>query len=72
MANGSQNNMTACGPQKKKSLYYVHVAIGLAIIAIFWLLPPVSPITPLGMRCVGFFYRWFTYGLQLIPCGQVL
>lgn len=54
--------MTACGPQKKKSLYYVHVAIGLAIIAIFWLLPPVSPITPLGMRCVGIFlsmvYLW--------------
>ena len=52
-----------CSPaKKKKDLYYVHVAIGLAIMAVFWVLPPMEPITPLGMKCVGAFlgmvYLW--------------
>lgn len=52
-----------CSPvKKKKDLYYVHVAIGLAITALFWVLPPMEPITPLGMKCVGAFlgmvYLW--------------
>lgn len=51
-----------CSPKKKKNLYYVHIAIGLAIIALFWIIPPIEPITPLGMRCVGAFlgmvYLW--------------
>lgn len=46
----------------KKNLYYVHVAIGLAIIAVIWNLPPMDPITPIGMRCLGVFlgmvYLW--------------
>lgn len=52
-----------CSPaKKKKDLYYVHVAIGLAIMAVFWVLPPMEPITPIGMKCVGAFlgmvYLW--------------
>lgn len=52
-----------CSPKKKKmDLYYVHVLIGLAIMAIFWVLPPMAPITPMGMKCVGAFlgmvYLW--------------
>ena len=47
---------------KKKDLYLVHSAIGIAITALFWLLPPIEPITPVGMKCVGAFlgmvYLW--------------
>lgn len=50
--------------QKKRSLYPVHVIVGFAIIALFWLMPPIEPITALGMRCVGAFlgmvYLWST------------
>ncbi len=46
----------------KRNMYYVHVLIGLAIIAIFWVIPPWDPITPVGMRCLGTFlgmiYLW--------------
>lgn len=48
--------------KKKKSLYPMHVAIGIAITAIFWVIPPIEPITAIGMRCVGAFlgmvYMW--------------
>jgi len=48
--------------KKKKDLYLVHTAIGLAITALFWVLPPIEPITPVGMKCVGAFlgmvYLW--------------
>ncbi len=48
--------------KSKNGMYYVHVAIGLGIIAIFWCLPPFEPITQVGMRCVGTFlgmvYLW--------------
>ncbi len=49
---------------KKQSLYPPHLVIGFGILALFWLLPPIDPITPLGMRCVGAFlcmvYLWST------------
>ena len=49
---------------KKQSLYPLHLVIGFGILALFWLLPPIDPITPLGMRCVGAFlcmvYLWST------------
>ncbi len=48
--------------KQKKDLYVVHSVIGIAITALFWLLPPIEPITPIGMRCVGTFlgmvYLW--------------
>lgn len=48
--------------KQKKDMYYVHSAIGLAIMAIFWFLPPIEPITAVGMKCVGIFlgmvYLW--------------
>ena len=48
--------------KKKRNLYPLHVAIGFAIIALFWVMPPIAPITELGMRCVGSFigmvYMW--------------
>ena len=57
-----KQDITECSPKQKKDLYYVHVAIGFAIIALFWIIPPIEPITPLGMRCVGTFlgmiYLW--------------
>lgn len=44
------------------SSYAIHSIIGLAIIAIFWIIPPIAPITEVGMRCVGTFigvvYLW--------------
>lgn len=58
-----QDNAINCNPnKKKKDLYYLHTFIGLAIVVIFWLIPPIEPITPIGMRCVGAFlgmvYLW--------------
>ena len=48
--------------KQKKDLYYVHSAIGIAIMLLFWFLPPFAPITPIGMKCVGIFlgmiYLW--------------
>lgn len=48
--------------KKKRSLYPLHLVIGFGIIALFWLMPPFDPITPLGMRCAGAFlgmvYLW--------------
>ena len=48
--------------KKKRSLYPLHLIIGFGIVAIFWLIPPIGSITPLGMRCVGAFlsmvYLW--------------
>ena len=48
--------------KKKKDLYVVHSAIGIAITALFWCLPPIEPITAVGMKCVGAFlgmvYLW--------------
>lgn len=50
--------------KKKRSLYPLHLVIGLGIIALFWIMPPIDPITPLGMRCAGAFlgmvYLWST------------
>ena len=48
--------------KQKKDLYLVHSAIGIAITALFWVMPPIAPITPIGMKCVGAFlgmvYLW--------------
>ena len=45
---------------------YVHSAIGIGIMVLFHLLPPIAQITPVGMRCVGAFlgmiYLWSTVG----------
>ncbi len=52
--------------KKSKSYYVLHVAIGLTITFIFWVIPPLDPITPLGMRCLGSFlgmvYMWTAIG----------
>ncbi len=39
----------------KKDLTNVYTLIGFAIIALFWFMPPLEPITPVGMKCVGTF-----------------
>ena len=48
--------------KKKLNLYPIHLVVGFGIIALFWLMPPIGSITPLGMRCVGAFlgmvYLW--------------
>ena len=48
--------------KKKRSLYPLHLIVGFGIMVLFWLIPPIDPITPLGMRCVGAFlsmvYLW--------------
>ena len=48
----------------KKNLYWLHVAIGLGIMVLFYFLPNPEPITPLGMDFVGIFlgmvYLWST------------
>ena len=48
--------------KKKLNLYPIHLVVGFGLIALFWLLPPIDPITSLGMRCIGAFlgmvYLW--------------
>ena len=48
--------------KQKRNLYPVHLVVGFGIMALFWLMPPIEPITALGMRCVGAFlgmvYLW--------------
>lgn len=45
---------------------YIHSFIGFAIMAIFWFMSPIEPITPVGMKVVGIFlgmvYLWSTVG----------
>lgn len=59
-----ENRQFACFPAKPKSdhIIYIHSVIGIAIMILFYLLPPISPITPVGMRIVGAFlgmvYLW--------------
>lgn len=47
---------------KKSKMYYIHSAIGLAIMFLFGFLPPIDPVTPLGMKFLGIFigllYLW--------------
>lgn len=54
------------GKSKKGGMYPVHCVIGFAIMAVFWLIPPLEPITEIGMRVVGGFlmmvYLWSTIG----------
>lgn len=53
--------------KKKKNLFYWHIAITAVIIFGFGFLPPIEPITPLGMRVVGIFigavYGWTTVNM---------
>ena len=48
--------------KQTRNLYPVHLVVGFGIMALFWLMPPIEPITALGMRCVGAFlgmvYLW--------------
>ncbi|MEG6522702.1 SLC13 family permease [Desulfotomaculum sp. 1211_IL3151] len=48
----------------KKDLTYLHTMIGFLIIIAFWTIPPITPITPIGMKSVGIFlgmvYLWST------------
>jgi len=48
----------------KDKKYYIHSAIGLAIMFLFGFLPPFDPVTPLGMKFLGIFigllYLWST------------
>lgn len=45
---------------------YIHSAIGLGIMAVFWLVPATPPLTPVGMKLLGVFigmvYLWSTVG----------
>ena len=53
---------TKTAMSKKTKMYYIHSAIGLAIMFLFGFLPPFDPITPLGMKFLGIFiglcYLW--------------
>lgn len=66
MGQEKDDKLTACTPGKKRDLYYVHMVIGLAITFILWFMPPIAPITPIGMKCAGAFlgmvYLWSTCG----------
>ncbi|MDA3730907.1 SLC13 family permease [Niameybacter massiliensis] len=42
--------------QKIKSTYGLHVIISAIILLVFWLMPPIAPVTPLGMRILGILF----------------
>ncbi|MFP5520880.1 SLC13 family permease [Peptococcus simiae] len=52
---------------KQSMMPYIHAAIGIGIMALFWfVLDPVMTVTPIGMRVAGVFlgmvYLWSTVG----------
>lgn len=52
---------------KANRLNLIHTVIGIAIMALFWfVIPPIAPITPIGMRVAGVFlgmvYLWSAVG----------
>lgn len=64
---------------KKNNLFYVHVAITLLFMFGFGYLPPLEPITVMGMKMLGIFigliYAWTTTSLLwrlLSECWQLL
>lgn len=82
-----QPNLKAARPETGKSLpvsHWVHVAIGLAFMFLFPLLPPAEPITEVGMHVLGAFigmiYLWSAVesiwpsilGLTLIGLSGIL
>lgn len=62
--------MTEHVATKKTTLYYIHSVITIGIMFGFQFLPPVAPITPLGMKILGIFlallYGW-TFTDQVWP-----
>lgn len=52
---------------RNKPVYYVHSAICIAIMLLFRFVPPIAPITELGMNVLGIFlgmiYGWLTVGM---------
>lgn len=55
----------ACGAKKPADMkVYIHSAIGIGFMLLFPMLPPLDPITPIGMKIVGAFlgmvYLWST------------
>ena len=52
---------------KKDGKFYIHVAITLLLMFGFGYLPPLAPITPVGMKMLGIFigliYAWTTTSL---------
>lgn len=50
------------GGNKSEIGYWIHSLVGVALIFGFGTIPPIDPITPLGMRVVGIFlgmiYLW--------------
>ena len=62
----SANKAGAAKKSKGTASYALHCIIGLVILAIFWIIPPLEPITDVGMRVVGVFlmmvYLWSTIG----------
>lgn len=53
---------TAAKPAESNKMYYLHSAIGILITVAFFLMDPIRPITPVGMKVLGIFlsmiYLW--------------
>ena len=58
---------SATAPAEKNTSYYIKALITVVIMFGFGQLPPIDPITPLGMNIVGIFigllFGWMTIGL---------
>ncbi|ACL19864.1 sodium/sulphate symporter [Desulfitobacterium hafniense DCB-2] len=56
---------------------HIYSLIGFVIVAVFWIMPPIEPLTPLGMKVAGTFFAmivwWSTVG-AIWPsiCGLLL
>lgn len=53
--------------QKVDRNHYIHMVVGVALMFCGWFIPPIAPITEVGMQIVGIFvgliYLWSTSGM---------
>ena len=61
--------MPATAIQGKRISYYINSVITVAIMIVFWFLPPAGFITEIGMKVLGVYiallYGWSTVGFIL-------
>lgn len=55
--------------KKKEIGYYIHLVVTIAIMALFYVIPPFGGLTDVGMRVIGAtlgaVYGWCTFGLAI-------
>lgn len=66
----ADNNSATATSNKTNILYFVHALICLALMFGIGQLPPLQPLTPLGMNLIGIFSAYSTDGYSSTSCGR--